>query len=173
MDPRIKQIGPFGDGSVPQKTTVGQTDRIAIDDGAAGFARKYAALQNVLGNTGVEFGFGASVGGGDAGKYIQPHGDANGGKFSTLNSESQLACPVSGTIEALAWISEQSVTNAIWKIWVNGLVASTSTVSGTDGVDTGLAVSISAGDLIAIEFDSKGAGLDPKKTAIELFVRGV
>jgi len=173
MDPRIKQIGPFGDGSVPQKTTPVAGDRIALDDSATGYSRAWANLQSVLGNTGVEFGFGASMGAGDVGKYFQPHGDANGGKFTTLTSESQLASPVSGTIEVLSWVSEQAPTNGVLKIWKNGLVVKTITISGSSGASTGLNVSVSAGDLLAIEYDAVGSGLDLKKTAIELFVRGV
>jgi len=118
------------------------------------------------------------MGSGDVGKYFQPHGDANGGKFSSLDSESQLVSPVSGTIEALAWIAENSpITNAVLKVWKNGLVVKTITVSGSgppsSGASTGLNVAVAVGDLLAVEYDAVGSGGDMKKTAIELFIRGV
>jgi hypothetical protein len=157
-------------------------DQFVLTTGAGGTTRwigtggKYNLP--VSGGLGIVLGFGASMGGGDTGKYFQPHGDANGGKFNTLTSESQLACPIAGTIQSLSWISEQVPTQAVLKIWKNGAVVvtlgpPTYIISASSGALTGFNISITAGNLLAVEYDAVGTGNDLKKTAIELFVRGV
>lgn len=165
-------IDQFNTGGVAQKTTPVAGDRFLIDDSAASFVKKYTALSAVLGGSGTIIPFGCSLGGGDVGKYIEPHGNSGDNKFSTLSSESQVAVPASGTIEALSWSGAAVLTNAVFKIWKNGLVVATVTVTGQNGVSTGIGVSITAGDLIALEYDAVGSGGVPGKSMYEMFIRG-
>jgi hypothetical protein len=144
-----------------------------------GIAGQYVLA--TLGGTGITLGFGAAMGGGDVGKYYQPHGDANGGKFTTLTEESQIAVPFTGIIYSLSWIADGNavtpITNAVLKIWVNGVVSATVTVSGsgtpTGGASSPLNVSVTAGDFIAVEYDAVGTGTVFGKSAIEVFVRSL
>jgi len=149
-------------------------DKYILATGAGGATRweGISGTYALHANAGVNLGFGASVGAGDVGKYFQPHGVANGGKFTTLTSESQVACPIPGTLAALSWEAAATPTNAVLKIWKNGVVVATITISASSGVDTSFSVAVAAGDLIALEFDDDGSGLAMGKSVFELFVRG-
>lgn len=130
----------------------------------------------VSGGLGIVLVFGASMGSGDVGKFFQPNGIANGGKFNPPpDEESQIACPITGTIETLAWVATtgNTITNAVLKVWKNGVVVATKTVSGTNGATTGIGISVTAGNLIAVEYDDDGDDDPFSKSVISLFVRGV
>ena len=177
MDPRIKQIGPFGD--VLQKTSPIAADRIPLDDSADSFKRKYSELGDLFEAVGggINLHYGGSMGSGDVGKYFEAHATAGGGKISGLTYADQIVVPINGTIIALGWISKgTTITNAVLKIWVNGVVQATITISGSgatwaDGVVTNLNVSVSAGDLVAVEYDAVGSNDALSDSCIELAIK--
>jgi len=127
-------------------------------------------------NGGLSLAFGSSMGAGDVNKYFQPHGIANGGKFNALTEESEVACPISGNIIALAWRCQGAVTNDQIQIYVNGISAGAAgllTLNGASGVVyCSSPIPITAGDTVALRYVTAGGGAAMNKSVQELFVRG-
>lgn len=170
MKTRADWIEQFNVGAA-QKTALDAGDRVLIDDSAAAFVKKYMVASDYLANAGVNLGFGASMGGGDVNKYFQPHGIANGGKFNALNEESEVSCPTTGTITALAWRCAGVLSGAQVRILVNGIPQVTLNLTGTSGV-VSCSVNVTAGNTIAVQYFTVGTTA-MGKSVLELFVRGV
>lgn len=90
------------------------------------------------------------------GQYYVANGDATNDNPTTLQVSTQHAVAAAGTITQVSWNGDTSA-NGSAKLWVNGVEQETLSIVGTTGT-TSAGTAVSAGDLIAIEWDT---GTDP------------
>jgi len=163
-------------GGNSRQTTIGDvrgTPAIALEDeGAAVAGGPHSTLDFVGGSVAV-----TDAGGGkatitiDPARITIPFGAKfnDYGKFAIANGKSSDAddttkpktrqpIPAAGTIERVAYVTDAGDATTQIKIHINGVVQATFLLGGAAGVETGLAVSVAAGDYVEIELD---AGTDP------------
>lgn len=171
MKGRIKQVGPFSDA--PKKDSPTGDDIIAIDDGG-NQKRRYVLLKN-LPYIGFSLNFGGRVTNLDAGKYFQAFGKSDGSVYAAYNHADQIVCPIDLEINVFTFIcSGLDIKNAKIKIHVEQTVEKliTLTASGASysyGIETGLSVDVTAGQLIAVEYDAVGNSVAMGDTVIVLY----
>jgi len=79
----------------------------------------------------------------------------------TTKPKTRQPIPAAGTIERVAYVTDAGDATTQIKIHINGVVQATFLLGGAAGVETGLAVSVAAGDYVEIELD---AGSDPNES---------
>lgn len=90
--------------------------------------------------------------GNNTGRYFAANGYHSYIITSSLNQQNQHVVPASGTITAVAYITESGTTSTVIKIHINGVVQATFNLDGSEGVES-VSVAVSAGDRVAIEYD--------------------
>jgi hypothetical protein len=108
--------------------------------------------------------FGANIGAGDAGDYIEAWAEANGDMLGTLYQRTEITLDGDGTLTRIAWRSETGDNTTVLKTWINGVVDETITLTGQNGSKT-ISTSYSDGDRLGLEYDS---GTAPGQTSILL-----
>jgi len=101
------------------------------------------------------------------GRFFVGHGTSSSPNESSLNENSELVFPKFGTIKRISWRTESASATTVLVIWKNGIVSATITLTGLNGVITGLSVAIVAGDRVGLEYDS---GTAPGNISVDLFV---
>ena len=154
--------GPAGSGS----TITLQDDGVTVSGGPF-------ATMNFIGTTITDSGgsvadvratakiaipFGAKFN--DHGKFAVANGRSSDNDESTKPKTRQ-PIPAAGTIQRVAYVTDDGDTTTRIKIHINGVVRSTFLLGGAAGVETGLSVSVAAGDYVEIELD---AGSDPNES---------
>lgn len=92
------------------------------------------------------------------GRYTATNGESSTANRSTLDERSQATVPISGTSLIFSWSTEGATALTVMKIWANGLVVDTITLTGLSGLLV-RPVPLNAGDLLAVEYD---AGIPPR-----------
>jgi len=118
--------------------------------------------------TGVKW---AAAGGSSQARLTIPFGAKfnDHGKFAVANGKSsdndewtraktRQPIPAAGTIDTVGYITQYGNATTRIKIHINGVVQATFLLGGAAGVETGLSVSVAAGDYVELELD---AGTDP------------
>jgi hypothetical protein len=174
-----QRIGPFGLlsalGGLLTRTTAGKViERSAGADGT--FLRSRPAdpsgtglaYENVEGGIGYVLGFGARFPALSAqGRWHHAHGEASSSNATVLDATAQLTAPKTGTIRRLAWNTDSADATTQYEIFINGLAAGTVNLTGASGVDATLALAITAGDLVTIQYLN---GTPPGGSVADMFV---
>lgn len=119
-------------------------------------------------NRAIIFLGGASMGGGDAGKYFGAQDTSNGGKNAVLSSDNQMASGINGTVDLLTWESQTAAAATVFKIAKNGLIVATFNLTGVSGSVAIAGVTSVLGDLFAVQYSS---GTAPGRTTTQLWAR--
>ncbi len=91
------------------------------------------------------------------GKFARVNGTPTAASVNSLDVDSEHISIVSGMLAALSWNSTSADAATVVKIYVNGIVEETITLSGLSGTDLTLNTMIVSGDKIAVEYDSGSA----------------
>jgi len=88
------------------------------------------------------------------GRYAQVNGITSGGQETGLSPGSEYIVPADGTLDCLTYNSGTGDNTTVFKIWKNGAVEHTFTATGAGDFESGIGLSVVAGDLIAVEYDA-------------------
>lgn len=87
--------------------------------------------------------------------YHYVYNDApSGGAMSVNDYRTEGTVAKTGTLSTFAWNTKSGTSTTVIKIKKNNIVISTQTLTAASGVISGLGLSVSSGDLIAIMYDS-------------------
>lgn len=86
-------------------------------------------------------------------RYAATNGEAGTSNRATLSEQTEAALPRAGSSFVFAWNTEQGDATTVFKVWADGLVVDTITITGLAGT-LSRAVALSAGALIAVEYDT-------------------
>lgn len=92
------------------------------------------------------------------GRYAQVNGITSGGEETGLSPGSEYIVPADGTLDCLTYNTGTGDNTTVFKIWKNGIVEHTFTATGSGDFESGIGLSVVAGDLVAVEYD---AGMRP------------
>ena len=102
------------------------------------------------------------------GRYAQVNGITSGGQETGLSPGSEYIIPASGTIDCITYNTDTGDATTVFKIWKNGGVEHTFTATGAGGFESGIGLSVVAGDLVAIEYD---AGMKPAGSVYVAYIK--
>ncbi len=144
--------------AIATKASPTGADLLLIEDAAAANAKKSIAISSLPSTSKITIPFGAKFN--DHGKFAVANGKSSDNDEPT-KAKTRQPIPAAGTIERVAYVTDAGDATTQIKIHINGVVQSTFLLAGAAGVETGLAVSVAAGDYVEIELD---AGSDPNES---------
>jgi hypothetical protein len=118
----------------------------------------------VLGG-GFALSWGSDFYDGIEGYYAKANDHADASPFDSLVPDTVFSCPIDCTITSFSWNTEGASTDTVFKILVAGTVQATVTCTGVTG-SAAVSVSASAGDGLAIEWDS---GTRPRNSMLTIY----
>jgi hypothetical protein len=108
--------------------------------------------------------YGANMGAGDTTKYFGAWN--NGNKSATASAQNQIAVPTTGTVKSISWFSDAATATTVLKIFKNGVLAETVTLTGVEG-SKATSVAVTQGDYLGVTYDS---GTAPTLTNLSLTI---
>jgi hypothetical protein len=155
------------DGTDLERLAVGANTDILVADSTTPSGLAWRPSANIPG-IGYTLPFGANFPNlASQGNYHRVSGTANTPNAAGLNSTTEIIVVKSGTLTRLGWSTDTATAATVYKVWKNGLVVATITLTGAVGVFTGGMTGVVIGDEIAIEYD---AGPQPGNSQVIIFV---
>jgi len=108
--------------------------------------------------------YGANMGAGDTTKHFGAWN--NGNKSATASAQNQIAVPTTGTVKSISWFSDAATATTVLKIFKNGVLAETVTLTGVEG-SKATSVAVTQGDYLGVTYDS---GTAPTLTNLSLTI---
>tara|TARA_R110002020_G_scaffold475890_1_gene713748 strand:+ start:19757 stop:21286 length:1530 start_codon:yes stop_codon:yes gene_type:complete len=104
----------------------------------------------------------------NTGHYPIINGAANGPQVSGLGINASAQIPADGTIDVLTYYMDTGDNTTVFKIIKNGAVVHIFTCDAPYGRETGIGVSVTTGDNVAIEYD---AGMKPAGSIYSMYIK--
>jgi len=159
---KLRENLGFPESVLLLSTTTERDALSSVEDGQQIFNLTNNEQQSFDGTVWVSGGLGYTLVWGanmqTTGRYAQVNGITSGGQETGLSPGSEYIVPADGTLDCLTYNTGTGDATTVFKIWKNGAVEHTFTATGAGDFESGIGLSVVAGDLLAIEYD---AGMKP------------